>query len=86
MGNASRIREHMEVIGADGGHVGTVDKVEGERIKLTKDDQGPGGQHHWIPLSMMADVEANAVRLSMTADLAPQFWQSEGSPPAAPGA
>jgi hypothetical protein len=31
-------KEHMEVIGADGGHVGTVDKVEGSRIKLTKKD------------------------------------------------
>jgi hypothetical protein len=30
------IKEHMEVIGADGVHVGTVDKVEGRRIKLTK--------------------------------------------------
>jgi len=31
-------KEHMEVIGADGGHVGTVDKVEGSRIKITKKD------------------------------------------------
>ncbi len=36
------IREHMEVIGADGGHVGTVDKVEGDRIKLTKKDDPDG--------------------------------------------
>ena len=27
-----QVREHMEVIGADGVHVGTVDKVEGGRI------------------------------------------------------
>lgn len=32
----TEIKEHMEVIGADGVHVGTVDKVEGARIKLTK--------------------------------------------------
>ena len=36
----SDIKEHMEVIGADGVHVGTVDKVEGSRIKLTKKDSG----------------------------------------------
>jgi len=30
----------MEVIGADGVHVGTVDKVEGNRVKLTKKDSG----------------------------------------------
>ena len=28
----SRIKEHMEVIGADGVHVGTVDRVEENRI------------------------------------------------------
>lgn len=38
----SKIREHMEVVGADGVHVGTVDKVEGQRIKLTKADSGMG--------------------------------------------
>ncbi len=32
---ATRIKEHMDVIGADGVHVGTVDRVEGARIKLT---------------------------------------------------
>jgi hypothetical protein len=32
----------MEVIGADGVHVGTVDRVEGNRIKLTKKDSGEG--------------------------------------------
>lgn len=42
-----RIKEHMEIAGSDGEHVGTVDKVEGETIKLTKTDsadhqhQGP---------------------------------------------
>ena len=45
------IAEHMEVIGADGVHVGTVDKIEGNRIKLTKKDSGEGshkGHHHFI--------------------------------------
>ena len=36
------IKEHMEVIGADGVHVGTVDRVENNRIKLTKADSGEG--------------------------------------------
>ena len=44
MADATAIREHMEIIGADGGHVGTVDKVEGESIKLTKNDPGAGGR------------------------------------------
>ena len=33
MANDHAIREHMEIIGADGVHVGTVDKIEGDRIK-----------------------------------------------------
>lgn len=71
------IREHMEVIGADGTHVGTVDKVEDGRIKLTKDDRGSGGKHHYIPVGLVEEIDADAVRLSFTADLAPQFWVEE---------
>ena len=49
-GNVSQVREHMEVVGEDGGHVGTVDKVEGDRIKLTKEDDPNGsGPHHHYP-------------------------------------
>jgi hypothetical protein len=40
MVDLSQIKEHMEVIGADGVHVGTVDHVDGDRIKLTKKDSG----------------------------------------------
>jgi len=61
------IKEHMEVIGADGVHVGTVDKVEGNRIKLTKKDSGEGshkGHHHYIYRGLVAGVEGNKVRLS----------------------
>ena len=51
MTDLSQIKEHMEVIGADGVHVGTVDHVDGNRIKLTKNDSGEGrheGHHHYI--------------------------------------
>ena len=61
------IKEHMEVIGADGVHVGTVDKVESHRIKLTKKDSGEGshmGHHHYIDRGLVAGVEGNKVRLS----------------------
>ena len=33
-----QITEHMDIVGADGVHIGTVDKVEGHRIKMTKAD------------------------------------------------
>jgi hypothetical protein len=61
------IKQHMEVIGADGVHIGTVDKVEGNRIKLTKKDSGEGshkGHHHFIDRGLVAEVEGNKVRLS----------------------
>lgn len=67
MAAISSVKEHMEVIGADGAHVGTVDKVEGGRIKLTKKDSGEGahkGHHHFIDGGLIADVEGNKVRLS----------------------
>ncbi|MBD2749157.1 DUF2171 domain-containing protein [Microvirga sp. BT688] len=81
MSDANAIREHMEVIGADGVHIGTVDKVEGNRIKLTKADSGMGshaGHHHYIPMSLVADVEGNKVRLSANADVAVTFEEEAG--------
>jgi hypothetical protein len=68
----SAIKEHMAVIGADGVHVGTVDHVDGERIKLTKTDSpqaedGEGARHHYLPAGLVAAVEGDTVRLSATA-------------------
>ena len=79
--NATLIKEHAEVIGADGVHVGTVDHVEGKRIKLTKKDSGEGshkGHHHFIDLSLVAEVEGERVRLSANADVAVTFEEEEG--------
>lgn len=83
MADLSQIREHMEVIGADGVHVGTVDKVEGDRIKLTKKDSAADvegaeggthqGHHHFISGGLVADVEGDQVRLSANADVAVTF-------------
>jgi hypothetical protein len=73
MTDVSRIREHMEVIGANGVHVGTVDRVEGDHIKLTRKDCGEGshkGHHHTVPLALVADIEGDRVRLSANADVA----------------
>ena len=80
MADLSQIKEHMEVIGADGVHVGTVDHVDGDRIKLTKADSGAGfeggahqGHHHYISGGLVAEVEGNKVRLSANADVAVTF-------------
>lgn len=73
----TQIREHMEVIGADGVHVGTVDHVDGDRIKLTKQSSSAGvegeaheGHHHYIPLALVAEIEGDTVRLSANGDVA----------------
>ena len=88
MTDASAIREHMEVIGADGVRVGTVDRCEGGRIKLTRADSGAQlegaesgthtGHHHYIPLGLVAGIEGNQVRLSATGANAVLFEEEEG--------
>ena len=78
--DASKIKEHMEIIGADGTHVGTVDKVEGQRIKLTKKDSGEGshkGHHHYIDGGLVAEIEGNKVRLSANANVAVTMEQEK---------
>jgi hypothetical protein len=83
MVDLSRIREHMEVIGADGVHVGTVDRVDGDRIKLTRKDSGEGshkGHHHTVPLALVADIEGDRVRLSANADVAVTFEEEADRP------
>jgi len=78
--SVSQIKEHMEVIGADGVHIGTVDRVEGGRIKLTKADSGEGshrGHHHYIDQGLVAGVEGQKVRLSANADVAVTFEEEK---------
>lgn len=80
MSNTSAIQEHMEVVGADGVHIGTVDRVEGDRIKLTKKDSGEGshkGHHHYISTGLVAEVEEGKVRLSANADVAVSFEEEK---------
>jgi hypothetical protein len=82
--NSSQIKEHMEVIGADGVHVGTVDRVENGKIKLTKADSGEGrhkGHHHFIDLGLVADVEGQKVRLSANAAVAVAFEEEKSAKP-----
>ena len=72
------IREHMKVIGKDGAPVGTVDRIEGDRIKLTKKDSGAGheGHHHYIDRKLVGAVEGDTVKLSVNASVVPETEQS----------
>jgi hypothetical protein len=69
MVDINQIKEHADVIGADGVHVGTVDHVQDGRIKLTKNDS-PDGKHRFISAGLIADIESGTVRLSANADVA----------------
>ena len=52
--DGTQIKEHMPVVCSENGQFGTVDKVEGDSIKLTQDKQG---EHHWIPTSWVTKVD-----------------------------
>ena len=76
MTDLSQIKEHAQVIGADGVPVGTVDHLQGDRIKLTKNDSGDN-KHHYISTALVAEVEDGTVRLSANADVAVTFEEDE---------
>jgi hypothetical protein len=73
----SAIREHMEVIGSDGGHIGKVDHVLDDEIELAKLDLGSGLKHHLIPLSWVDSVEDDRVRLNLSKDAAKAAWREK---------
>ena len=79
MADLSQIRQHMEIVGADGARVGTVDSVEGDRIKLVKADSGShGGHHHDLSGGLVAAVEGDTVRRSANADAAVLLEEEKG--------
>jgi hypothetical protein len=76
MVQAAQIKEHMEVIGSDGEHVGTVDCMkDSDKIVLTKSDPKSGGKHHLIPLSLVDHVDAH-VHLNKSAKDVQKEWQA----------
>jgi hypothetical protein len=80
MADATDIKQHYEIIGADGVHVGEVHAVVGDRIQLSLKDSGEGlheGHYHFIPLGLVAEVEGERVRLSANADVAVTYEEEE---------
>ena len=76
-----QIREHMKVIGADGAPIGTVDRIEGDRIKLIRHDSGAAHEqhHHYLPRGLVADIEGDTVRLSARGDVVADLIEQEES-------
>ena len=80
MASTDGIEEDMEVIGADGVHLGTVDRIDGDRIKLLRTDSGEGshsGHHHYVPAGLVAGVEGRRVRLAANAATAVLLEEEE---------
>ncbi len=73
VGSPADIKEHMEVYASCGTKVGKVDRVEGDSIKLTKNDSHDG-QHHRIPLSWVAKVHDH-IHLSKDHHEVQDQWQ-----------
>ncbi|AKM10241.1 DUF2171 domain-containing protein [Croceicoccus naphthovorans] len=61
-----RIKEHMEVTDANGRHLGTVDEVEDDRIKLTRTDSSDN-MHHFLSLNDVDKIDDNRVYLKSAA-------------------
>ena len=72
------VREHMTVQGSDGEHVGTVDKVRGDRIVLTKADSDDG-RHHMINCSLVDAIEGDTVKLNVPTEEAKAKAASDSS-------
>lgn len=74
--DVSQIKEHADVVGSDGAHVGTVDHIANGEIKLTKQDPAAGGLHHFIPVDFVQLVEGNTVRLDRSAEEVKREWST----------
>ena len=72
--NVDEIKQHLEVVGSDGGHVGKVDHVMGGQIELAKLDLGGGFKHHMIPLSWVEYIDDGHVHLAVTKEQAKAQW------------
>jgi len=71
------VEKHMEVAGADGLHVETIDKI---CLKMTRSDPADGGVHHIIPVNIIAAVKDGKVTLTLSATEAVQLEKAVPRP------
>jgi hypothetical protein len=67
------IKEHMEVVGNDGLHVGVIVRVEAGEIRLAKND-APDGLQHFLPLANVEYVD-DRVHLNRSSIRAMAEWR-----------
>ena len=61
-----RIKEHMEIANSEGLHVGTVDAVQDDKIKLTKSDS-MDDMHHFLMIDDVEEISDNRIILKKEA-------------------
>lgn len=72
-----QIHEGQQVVGSDRQHVGTIDALVGQLLKLKKSDPASGGTHHYLDLALVSNVEGETVSLLVPAAEAKQRWSEE---------
>jgi len=75
----SQIPQHAEILSSDGAHIGTVDSVEGDFLKLTRSDSADGA-HHYLPLTALAALEGNRVTTLMNRSATESLLQDSAEP------
>jgi hypothetical protein len=84
MGEKSfKIEQNMAVVGHDGFPVGTVDCIDGDRIRLKNADRFDDGaaRHPYVEIKDVSGVEGNTVRLFANAGVAVYLEEEESGRP-----
>lgn len=71
------LREGQRVVGSDRGHVGTIDGIEGQLMKLKKNDPASGGVHHYLDVKLIGSTSFNEVVLTVSTAEAMARWSNE---------
>jgi len=80
MFNPNEIKDRMEIVGDDGVLVGTVDRLDGDRLNLTRPANGKkpdDRRQHFLPTDLIASVTGNKVHLSTTGNVATRFEEAK---------
>lgn len=72
MMNASQIKPHMPVVCSKDKQFAVVDHIEGENLKLARDENGA---HHYIPLSWVKTVD-DKVHVDRPGDEVMREWKT----------
>ncbi len=70
--NVNQIKPHMPVVCSKNKQFATVDHVDGNNLKLTRD---ASGQHHYIPLDWVSSVD-DKVHIDRPGDQVMKQWKT----------